>query len=104
MTDCLKINKRQNWVDHLPKQNYLISTTQYSERLMKKIKTKIPKNIQVLKRVELQIAIAEIITNPNQTWKNIKRERYMVPKSYFQNNRTLNLIPSGSTNYLLIPT
>jgi hypothetical protein len=66
MTDCL-INKRQNWVDHLLKQNHLTSTTQYSESRMKKIETKIPKNIQLLKRAELQIAIAEIITNPNET-------------------------------------
>jgi hypothetical protein len=53
---------------------------------MKKNERKLPKNIQLLKRAELQRAIAEIITNPNKTWKNLKRERYMVPKSYFQNN------------------
>ncbi len=64
---------------------------------------KLPKNIQLLKRAELQRAIAEIITNPNETWKNLKRERYMVPKSYFQNNWTLNLKPSGPTDFLLIP-
>jgi hypothetical protein len=47
---------------------------------------KLPKNIQLLKRVDLKRAITEMITNPNKTWKNLKRERCMVPKSYFQNN------------------
>jgi hypothetical protein len=53
---------------------------------MKKMERKLPKNIQLLKQVELQRAISEIITNPNETWMNLKGERYMVPKSYFQNN------------------
>ncbi len=57
---------------------------------MKKNERKLPKNIQLLKWVELHRAISEIITNPNETWMNLKRERYMAPKSYFQNNSTLN--------------
>ncbi len=90
MTNCLKMNKRQNWVDHLLHQNYLTSTKQYNEKWMKKIERKLPKNIQLLKWVELQRAISEIITNPNGTWMNLKKERYMVPTSHFQNNWTLN--------------
>jgi hypothetical protein len=35
MTNCLKINKRQNWVDHLLQQNHLTSTKQYNEKRMK---------------------------------------------------------------------
>ncbi len=42
MTNCLKINKRQNWVDHLPQQNHLTSTKQYNEKRMKKIERKLP--------------------------------------------------------------
>jgi hypothetical protein len=53
---------------------------------MRKIEGKLFKNIERMKRVELQPAIATIITNPNKKWKKIKREKYMVPKSYFQNN------------------
>jgi hypothetical protein len=86
MTNCLKINKRQNWVDHLLQQNHLTSTKQYTEKQMKKVERKLPKNIQLLKQAKLQRAISEIITNPNKTWMNLKREKYMVPKSYFQNN------------------
>jgi hypothetical protein len=86
MTNCLKINKRQNWVDHPLQLNHLTSTKQYNEKRMKKIERKLPKNIQLLKKAELQRAIAEIITNLNKTWKNLKKERNMVQKSYFQNN------------------
>jgi hypothetical protein len=53
---------------------------------MKKIERKLPKNIKQMKKVDLQTAIATIITYPNEKWKNLKREKYMVPKSYFQNN------------------
>jgi hypothetical protein len=40
---------------------------QYNEKRMKKIERKLPKNIQLLKRAKIQRAIAEIITNPNET-------------------------------------
>ncbi len=67
MTKCLKIDKREKWVDHLIKQNQVTMTKQCNEKWIKKI-------------------IATIITNPNETWNNLKREKYMVLKSYFQNN------------------
>jgi hypothetical protein len=60
-------------VDHLLQQNHLTSTKQYNEKRMRKIKQKLPKNINLLKTAELERAIAEIITNPNKTWKNIKK-------------------------------
>jgi len=47
---------------------------------------KTSKKIKWTKKVDLQTAIATIITNPNETRKNLKREKYMVLKSYFQNN------------------
>jgi hypothetical protein len=36
--------------------------------------------------MELKQAIAEIIINPNETWKKLKRKKYMAERSYFQNN------------------
>ena len=57
---------------------------QYKEKKINKIEKKLPMNIKRMKRVDLQTAIATIITNPNKTWKNLKQEKYMVPKSYFQ--------------------
>jgi hypothetical protein len=52
ITNCLKINKKQHWVDHLLQQNHLTSTKQYNEKRMRKIKQKLPKNIKLLKTAE----------------------------------------------------
>jgi hypothetical protein len=38
ITNCLKINKRQEWVNHLLEQSELTSFGQYSERQVNKIK------------------------------------------------------------------
>ena len=86
MTNCLKIDKRQKWVDHLFEQNSITSTKQYNEKWLKKIERKLHKNIKRMKKVDLQTAIATIITNPNEKWKKLKSEKYRVPKSYFQNS------------------
>jgi hypothetical protein len=32
--------------------------------------------------LDLQKAIATMITDPNETWKRIRGEKYMVPRSY----------------------
>ncbi len=55
---------------------------QYKEKKLNKIEKKLPKIMKRMKRVDLQTAIATIITNPNETWKN-----------------TINLKPSGPTDY-----
>jgi hypothetical protein len=52
----------------------------------KKIERKMPIKIKQLKQMELKQVIAEIIMNPNKTWKKLKRKKYMAEKSYFQNN------------------
>ncbi len=43
-----------------------------------------PKNLSLLKHVNLKQAIVEVITNPNKNWKKLKTEKYMTEKSYFQ--------------------
>jgi hypothetical protein len=43
-----------------------------------------PKKLSLLEHVDLKQAIAEIITNPNENWKKLKREKYITEKSYFQ--------------------
>ena len=86
MTNCLKVDKRQKWVDHLFEQSCITSLNKYNAKKLKKIERRLPKKIKRTKKVDLQTAIATIITNPNETWKNLNREKYMVPKSYFQNN------------------
>jgi hypothetical protein len=46
MTNCLKVDKRQKWMDHLFERNHVTTSQQYQRKWMKKIKKKIPKNIQ----------------------------------------------------------
>ncbi len=84
ITNCLKINKRQAWVNHLLEQSQLTSSGQYCEKWVNKIKKKMPKKLRLLENVDLKQAIAEIITNSNENWKQLKREKYMIEKSYFQ--------------------
>jgi hypothetical protein len=83
ITNCLKINKIQAWVNHLLELSQLTSSGQYSERQVNKIKKKMPKILSLMENVDLKEAIAEIITNPNKNWKKLKREKYMTEKSYF---------------------
>ncbi len=86
MTNCLKIDEKQKWVNHLFEQNCITSTKQYNEKRLKKIERKLQKNIKRMKKVDLQTSIATIINNPNEKWKELKSEKYWVPKSYFQNS------------------
>jgi hypothetical protein len=50
MTNCLKFDKEQKWVDHLVEQNCITLSKQYNEKRMKKIERKLPKNIKQMKR------------------------------------------------------
>ncbi len=84
MTNCLKDNKRQEWVDYLFEEHRITLKNQYKEKTLNKIEKNLPKNIKRMKRVDLQTAIATIITNPNETWKN---------------QLTINLKPSSPTDY-----
>jgi hypothetical protein len=84
ITNCLKINKRQEWVNHLLKQSQLTSSSQYSERWNNKIEKKMPQKLSLLEHVDIKQATAEIITNPNKNWKKLKREKFITKKSYFQ--------------------
>ena len=43
-----------------------------------------PKKQSLMENVDLKQAIAEIITNPNENWKKLKKEKYMTEKTYFQ--------------------
>jgi len=50
------------------------------------MKKKIPIYIEQMGDLDLQTAISTMITEPNETWKKIGGDKYMVPRSYFQNN------------------
>ncbi len=75
MTNCLKVEKRQKWVNHLFKQNFITTSKKYKVKWMRKIKGKLLKNIEQMKRVELQPAIATIITNPNKKMEEAQKRK-----------------------------
>ncbi len=86
MTNCLKIDQRQRWADHLFERNRITTTKQYKPKRMQKIQRKLPEHIENLKTIELQHAIATMITKPNEKWNSLRTENYLVSRSYFQNN------------------
>jgi hypothetical protein len=57
-----------------------------------------------MKKVDLQTAIATIITYPNKKWKNLKREKIHGTKIILPKQLKLNLKPLCPTDYLSIPT
>ncbi len=71
---------------------------------MRKIKRKLPKNIELLKMAELKRAIAEIITNPNKTWKNIKRTvhgtKILLPNQLNTKSKTIRLNRISFNSYV----
>jgi hypothetical protein len=99
MTNCLKFDKKQKWVDHLFEQNCIALLKQYNEKWLKKIERKLPKNIKQMKKVDLQTAIATIITYPKNLEEPQKRTEIILPKQL-----KLNLKPLDPADYLSIPT
>ena len=79
-------SRRHKTPQNTSKRCCITSSNKYNAKKLKKIERRLPKKIKRTKKVDLQTAIATIITNPNETWKTVKREKYMVPKSFFQNN------------------
>jgi hypothetical protein len=70
---------------HQDKKHHLKrkKTPQNQRKTDEKNKKNFPQNIKQMENMDLQQAIATIITNPNKRWKNLRREKYMV-RSYFQ--------------------
>ena len=83
MINCLKVDQRQQWIDHLFERNRITTTKQYNPKQMQKIECNLPKKIECLKKMDLQNAITTMITKPNKSWNKLRRKNYLVPKSYF---------------------
>ncbi len=68
--NCLKIKKRENWVNYLTEQCKNSSSQQYNKKKLKKKKKKIKK---VIAGEEIQMdvlqSITNIIINPSKKWK-----------------------------------
>jgi hypothetical protein len=71
--NCLKIEKRKNWVNYLTEQCKNTSSQQYNKKKLKKIKKKIKK---VIAGEEIQTdvlqSITNIIINPSKKRKELR--------------------------------
>ena len=61
----------------------LLQQKKYNAKRMQKIKRKLPRQIENLTKIDLQNAIATMITKPNKSWNNLRSRNYLVPRSYF---------------------
>jgi hypothetical protein len=82
--NCLKIEKRDNWVTYLREQFKNTSSEQYNKKKLKKIKEKIKK---VIPGEEIQMDVMQSITNiiiyPSKQWKELRLKDYLTTQSYF---------------------
>jgi hypothetical protein len=82
--NCLKIEKRDNWVTYLREQRKNTSSEQYNKKKLKKIKKKIKK---VIAGEEIQMDVMQSITNiikyPSKQWKELRSKDYLTTQSYF---------------------
>jgi hypothetical protein len=82
--NCLKIEKRDNWVKYLTQQCKNTLSEQYNKKKLKKIKKRTKK---VIAEEEIQINVMQSIRNiiifPNKRWKELKPKDYLTTRSYF---------------------
>ncbi len=82
--NCLKIEKRENWVNYLTEQCKNTSSQQYNKKKLKKMKKKIKK---VIAREEIQTdvlqSITNIIINPSKKRKKLRSKDYLMTQSFF---------------------
>jgi hypothetical protein len=88
--NCLKIEKRDNWVTYLRKQCKNTSSEQYNRKKLKKIKKTIKK---VIAGEEVQTDVMQSITNiiiyPSKQWKELRSKDYLTTQSYFDLKHTM---------------
>jgi hypothetical protein len=81
--NCLKIKKRENWVNYFTEQCKNTSSQQYNKKKLKKIKKKIKK---VITEEEIQTdvlqSITNIIINPSKQWEELRSKDYLTTQSY----------------------
>jgi hypothetical protein len=88
--NCLKIEKRENWVNYLTDQCKNTSSQQYNKKKLKKIKKKIKK---VIAGEEIQTdvlqSITNIIINPSTKWKELRSKDYLMTQTFFIKKNTM---------------
>ncbi len=87
--NCLKIEKRENWVNYLTEQCKNTSSQQYNKKKLKKIKKKIKK---VIAGEEIQMdvlqSITYIIINPIKKVERTQVERLSDDTNFFSLKKT----------------
>ncbi len=82
--NCLKIKKRENWVNYLTEQCENTSSQQYNKKKLKKIKKKIKKVITGEEiRTDVLQSITNIIINPSKKWKELRLKDYLLTQTFF---------------------
>ena len=82
--NCLKIKKRENWVNYLTEQCKNTSSQQYNKRKLKKIKKKIKPSIAGEEMyTDVLQSITNIIIHPSKQWKKLRSIDYLTTQSYF---------------------
>ncbi len=82
--NCLKIKKRENWVNYLTEQCKNTSSQQYNKKKLKKIKKKMKKVIAGEEtRTDVLQSITNIIINPSKKWKELMSKDYLMTQTFF---------------------
>jgi predicted glutamine amidotransferase len=76
--DCLKIEKRHKWVNHLIKQQELTITDKYNKYRLRRIKDKQEQIIygHICHR-DVAGSISTMLLNPNKKWTKRKKSHYL---------------------------
>jgi hypothetical protein len=82
--NCLKIKKRETWVNYLTEQCKNTSSQQYNKKKLKKIKKKM-KNVIAGEEIRTDVlqSITNIIINPSKKWKELRSKDYLMTQTFF---------------------
>jgi hypothetical protein len=75
--NCLKIDKRRNWVRYLTGQKDITMTDTYNSESLIRIKTE---NMEIINRKihqDVEASITSMVINPNEKWMERKKTHYL---------------------------
>ena len=74
---CLLINKREEWVNHLRREQETTTKKRYKKATRRRLK-----NTRFTQE-RVAAGISSIITEPNREWHKLKQARYVMKKTFF---------------------
>jgi hypothetical protein len=75
--NCLKIDKRRNWVGYLTDQKDITMTDTYNSESLIRIKTEIMDIINRKIHQDVEASITSMVINPNEEWMDCKKTHYL---------------------------